>query len=190
MKHKLICAAALALAFLVHQSAKAQQATQDLKISYGFAPSPAVGAAFWHQLFGSNGSLRTVGPVGLEYTYHLSDRAALGVSGSYAQITYRETSGSTSASAVKRQSKYYTLLPQLQVYLGNKEKLEAYSAVALGVSYERFTANQEMDSSERNWIMAYQVTGMGIRTKARTAFSAEIGYGYKGILNLGISRRL
>jgi hypothetical protein len=37
---------------------------------------------------------------------------------------------------------------------------------------------------------AYQFTPLGVRTGQKVAFWAELGYGYKGLLNAGVSIRL
>ncbi|MDX5423550.1 MAG: hypothetical protein LPK14_14945, partial [Hymenobacteraceae bacterium] len=159
----------LALLILACPKAFAQKATQDLELSYGFAPPPLVAASFWNMIFGG-GSTKAVGPIGLEYTYQLGGRTAVGVSGSYAEITYQKTSSTTSSSRLKNQAKYVTLLPQFQVYLGRKDKLETYSAISLGISYEHFTSTHDHEATSKEWLPAYHVTGIGVRTKAKTAF--------------------
>ncbi|AKD04581.1 outer membrane beta-barrel protein [Pontibacter korlensis] len=184
VKNRLITAF-LFLSCIATKPAKAQKAEQDVNIAYGFASSPLITNAFWH-LFSDNTRLKALGPISAEYKYHVSDRIVVGVTGSFVQISTRYKTSNT----LSYRSKYYTLMPQCLVFFGKKNKVEAYSGISLGVNYATAVDTDYEHIREEVIRASYHLTALGVRTTKRTGLFAEMGYGYKGLLNVGLSHRL
>ncbi|OKL41651.1 hypothetical protein [Pontibacter flavimaris] len=168
----------------VWQEARAQKGQQDLNLSYGFASTPVMVHAVW-DIFTGKTKLNVLGPAGIEYNYHLSERVILGFAGSYTRISSRNPS----SGDLHYRSSYYAAMPQVLFYLGKKDKLEVYSGLSLGVAYHDHLPADER-AAYGDVIPAFQLTGLGLRSNKRNSLFAELGFGYKGWLNVGLSHRL
>lgn len=89
----------------------------------------------------------------------------------------------------KSSTHQFVLSPHLRFSYLNKEKVNLYSGIAVGFCYS-FTKN---NFTELEWYgstdLGLQVTAIGISVGKRWIGLAELGYGYKGIFNLGIGYR-
>lgn len=170
--------------FSFWQEALAQRGQQDLNLSYGFASAPVIVHAVW-DIFTGKTDLNVLGPAGIEYNYHLSERVILGLAGSYTRISSRNTG----SGDLRYRSSYYAAMPQVLVYLGKKDKLEVYSGLSLGVAYhDHFSTDGQEPYADV--LPGFQLTGLGLRSNKRNSLFAELGFGYKGWLNVGLSHRL
>ncbi|RIJ41789.1 outer membrane beta-barrel protein [Pontibacter oryzae] len=185
-KVKIILAA---VALLSCNQASEQHKPHEVGVSYGFATSRVLETSFIKLFVPGDDALSALGPIGLKYSYHLNERVNIGMNANFAQLTLRESGGKNGNSSIKSRGKYYTLMPEVNVYLGKKERLEAYSGLALGINHTTYSYNYAERSTEQETNMAYQVTAIGIRTTKQTGLFAELGYGYEGLLQFGLSRR-
>lgn len=69
-----------------------------------------------------------------------------------------------------------------------------YSGFGLGYTFsnEKLSPNQSdvQSMSSKNSSFNFQVIGAGVRIGRKIAGFAELGFGYEGIINLGISYQL
>lgn len=68
----------------------------------------------------------------------------------------------------------------------NGEKFQLYSSVGAGVSMAH---TSYAGQSRNDWLPALHITGLGFRYGNNVAFFGELGYGYRGVANGGISFR-
>ena len=80
---------------------------------------------------------------------------------------------------------------ELQFRYVNKGSFQMYSGLGLGITYgqEQFNAIAEgATSGDRSMILpGYQANLIGVRFGKRLAGYLELGFGYKGIMNVGIA---
>jgi hypothetical protein len=80
---------------------------------------------------------------------------------------------------------------EVQFRYVNNGPFQMYSGLGLGVTYgmEQFTAaTDNITSGDRTMILpGYQVNLVGVRFGKRLGGFAEFGFGYKGIVNFGLS---
>jgi len=89
---------------------------------------------------------------------------------------------------------FYTLAFEANYRYVNKGLIQVYSGAGIGVTYGQetlsATAFHPQESSGNLMRLAYQFNVVGVRIGKRIAGVAEFGYGYKGIVNLGLSVQL
>lgn len=92
------------------------------------------------------------------------------------------------------QRTFYTLAFEGQFRYVNFGIVQVYSGVGLGLSYGQETlsaSDYHLEESSANlYRLAYQLNVAGIRIGKKFAGFAEFGYGYKGIINFGLSVQL
>jgi hypothetical protein len=76
----------------------------------------------------------------------------------------------------------------------NREYIQLYSGLSMGVglrreSFDKESTSSMMFESNSSTRFAYQITGIGVRLGGKLAGFAEVGYGYKGIVSTGIAYR-
>ena len=77
----------------------------------------------------------------------------------------------------------------------NQGPVQVYSGLGLGYTYgtEKLTPPPELGTSSESGnisSIAYQVNAVGVRIGKKFGGYAEFGYGYKGIVNIGLSLQL
>jgi hypothetical protein len=89
---------------------------------------------------------------------------------------------------------FYTLAAEVELRYVNKGIIQVYSGVGLGFTFGQetlsATAAHPTESSGNLYRPAFQLNVAGIRIGNKIAGFAEFGYGYKGIVNLGLSVQL
>ncbi len=85
-----------------------------------------------------------------------------------------------------------TVMPKADIYYVNRELFSLYSGLAAGVSHSFCHTNysNRFDQSFNYFSVAYQLNALGIRVGKDIAGYVEFGFGYQGMVNLGISARL
>ncbi len=83
------------------------------------------------------------------------------------------------------------LMPQFNYTFSKKEKYMLYSLVGAGADYNiqrvNFYSGGIINSKTTQLLMSWQVSPLCIRYGNKWAAFAEVGYGFKGILNVGVS---
>lgn len=98
------------------------------------------------------------------------------------------SSGDDSKYAIRKE-KVFTLLPSFQYSFLDNGSICLYSGVSAGLAFA--ITNQYDDELKRQSIQdAYQLTFFGFRLGNRIAGFINVGYGYEGVVQLGISGQL
>ena len=88
---------------------------------------------------------------------------------------------------------FYTAAFEFQVRYVNDGPFQMYSGAGVGITYglEDFTANPDavgMNSKNSSMILpGYQINLVGVRFGKRLGGYLEFGFGYKGVVNLGLA---
>jgi hypothetical protein len=122
---------------------------------------------------------RNSGAFIIEYNYAIKDKWVIGTDFVYQQIT-REYS-----DHVSEKSHNYTMAVKSDYNYISKSKFRMYSGVGLGLTMEK-----NRNPSESISHVNFHLTGLGIRLGGRLGVNAEVGFGYKGIGNVGLAYNL
>ena len=185
MKKYLLMAAMMVASF----SANAQN--DDLKneigVYYGFGSASSISGIIGHGIFGSGQKGAFVGPIGLEYFHHISPGVALGAQASYATCSYENTWGGPDD-----RMNFITVMPSVKFNWHRRDHFGMYSGLSAGISIisERVQSSNESHYSDKPGTSAtfmFNVTALGTEFggEAFRGF-AELGFGEKGILCLGL----
>lgn len=133
------------------------------------------------------GSIRSVnrtgtGPFIVGYNRYVSERFSVGVQGSYinSNATYTTTSGEFKGS-----NRYLTALLRGD-YRWLNRGVQMYSGLGLGGSYLTSDVGGKSDNSLG---FAFQVNALGVRVGKRVGAFAEVGFGFNGIVTVGVSAK-
>lgn len=90
---------------------------------------------------------------------------------------------------------FITVAIEGQYRYQNMKKVQLYSGAGIGYSFGNETLTPPVDSSKPNSSgsinrIAWQINAIGIRIGNSIAGFVEFGYGYKGIINAGLSVQL
>lgn len=121
----------------------------------------------------------------ISYRYRLKPKFSLGVTTGYRSRTYDKKHDRSGTYGYKTKSAVMAFECVFHHY--HKPNIAVYSLAGLG-SY--FTQDQSIiypDQTYSDAAMTFQATPLGIRFGKTVGVFAELGYGYKGILNFGIS---
>lgn len=196
----------LIMAFvLLTTNAVAQQAFTapkgfDVRLGYGVIPvqnieesfsselAPALTDAGWIDL-----KKRGSGVFSASVQYQTKGRLGLGFDVLYSNTSSEFAYSNTSKNKVT--SKWLAVMAKgSYMYFRdavNVPNVALYGAVAIGATFRDATGTVNNVSRSQNMsYFAYQITPLGVRTGQKVGFWAEIGYGFKGLLNAGISVQL
>lgn len=129
----------------------------------------------------------------LHYSYAIKDRWMLGTS-----LAYQNIKGNLFLDGEKSgysHSAVYSLGVESNYRYISKPKFQMYSGLGAGYAFGKTTfklgdelefKNTNKDTSKINY-MTYHLTALGFRVGKKLAVFAELGVGYKGIINGGMS---
>ena len=123
------------------------------------------------------------------YKHALNDNIMLGATFAYERIEDDAKSGKNIIG--KRDSKNYTAAVEADYYYMSDTFIRMYSGLGLGYSFN----NQKFRSSDPDYKnqddnlshFNFHVNAFGIRVGNALGVFAEVGFGYKGIVNAGLS---
>lgn len=123
----------------------------------------------------------------ITYRYQGRRRVAIGVTSGFTTNTTYRTYYSDSKSFYRHSS--FTTAFETKFTYTEKPMVQLYAITGLGILLVR-TKDQRFpnDSKTYGWPTC-QLTPFGIRIGRKLGGFAEIGYGYKGMLNFGVSAR-
>ncbi|WP_062060406.1 hypothetical protein [Aquimarina longa] len=135
------------------------------------------------------GNYKTTGAINLRYKHAIRDQ--LTVSGILVYESISEIVISNKNKIGSKKHSMYTIGIETDYYYILKKWFQMYTG--LGVAYS--TNNQKFESyttsysndKRNNSIINYQLIAAGIRVGTSIAGYAELGFGYKGIINFGVS---
>ncbi|MFS4467502.1 hypothetical protein [Maribacter sp. 2210JD10-5] len=196
---KIIKMMAIVYALVFSATAIAQEkGTSEISFGYGGATSYEVENTLGDML----STIITLGTVSyddVEYTgafhakykYAIIDNLLVGISGVYEEAEDKERFGS--ANVAKRKSRIYSIALESDYSYINRKHFKVYSGVGLGYrmvdtkSKPTAASTDTKISNERTHGLAYHINGIGIRAGRAIGVFVEVGYGYRGIINAGLS---
>nr|WP_315028735.1 outer membrane beta-barrel protein [uncultured Chryseobacterium sp.] len=178
-----VCKAFCLLSLLIGSSLFKSQTkgSSEIKISYGLGTSTDFINTFNTIFTLGYGPYekKNSGAFIIEYNYAVKDRWVVGADLVYQQMT-REYLDESS-----EKSHNYTVAVKSDYNYISKPKFRMYSGLGLGLTMEK-SSNPSQNMSHFN----FQLTGLGIRLGGRLGVNAELGFGYKGIVNAGLAYTL
>lgn len=141
---------------------------------------------FVRVLFGS--SARDVEPnimPYLSYRYKLKPKCSLGITTGYRSRTYDKVHDQSGTYGYKTKSAVMAFECVFHHY--HKPNMAVYSLAGLGSYFTEDRSILYPDQTYSDGAMTFQATPLGLRIGRTVGVFAELGFGYKGILNLGIS---
>jgi hypothetical protein len=126
----------------------------------------------------------------LGYRYHLTKGIHLGIDAAYQKINEDVKNQEELIGKLKRE--YFTLSAISNFSYINKPAFQMYSTLSLGYIQGNgyYTPIEGEKDSESTGLFGFQVNALGFRFGQNIGGFVEIGYGYKGILNFGLSVKL
>lgn len=129
-----------------------------------------------------------VGPVMIGYRHYVNKHISFGIMGSYTayKTDYKYT---LNDSVIGRtDDKFYTVMARGDINYINDNYFQIYSGLSVGLT--NFKTNYA-DSTSSNGLstnhLAYQINLVGVRVGKNIGAFIELGFGYNGIFNGGIS---
>ena len=169
----------------------------EMAVGYGLLNSNQVINSFSNVLAGSvtNGNYaktnnKWTGSIFASYKFAVSKNVSLGVTYAHTRNTadisvYNVPSGSSTTN-------YHTFAGEFQYNYISKPLVRLYSLVGAGITnyterYKPMNGSAERTSASH---FNFQITALGIKLGNRVGVMAEVGYGYKGLVNAGVYARL
>ena len=166
----IICLALFMFVFISKSSA--QREKSEIAVGFGYYSSYSLvnGAPF-------NASS---GAYTLTYRYYLTKDVTLGLG--------------VGAENISTWGSFVTIAPELTVtYLDTRQstvRVRLYGAISYGISIFNNTTLKPDDANNSGvWATGLQATPFGIRIGRQVAYFAELGFGYKGLINTGVALR-
>ncbi|PXW18318.1 outer membrane protein with beta-barrel domain [Chryseobacterium sp. CBTAP 102] len=176
-----------------------QKGTSEIKIGYGVLSSNEIGKVFSDIITAPFSYAepkatdeKHSGALFIGYNYAIKDNWTIGTDLVYERYTASVKDQNHIIASQKND--IYTLAVNSTYSYISKPKFRMYSGVGLGYTFsnEKLSPNQSDVQSmySKNSSFNFQVIGAGVRIGGKLAGFAELGFGYKGIINLGISYQL
>ena len=191
MRKKLLVAIFISFSFLSALHAQ-EKGTSDISANIGFGTSTEISNLFVDVLTGgfTGGQISTseikAGPTfGLTYRYAVVNRWMV-----HADVFYQKMTSDVYVSGVKNGELDYSYVT---VGIGtdyryiSRNIFQMYSGVAVAYTSENVKSSGSYNSPDTNGFVNYQFNVLGFRVGKKFAGFAELGYGYKGIINAGVS---
>jgi hypothetical protein len=191
MRTKLLVTLAASVLISIHS--KAQTITRnEIQIGAGIYANEHVVMDklenFVRSLFGSDPkSIEPKTIANLSYYYRIKPKIALGMGIGY--------NSAQNAGIHKQNTKpgYQTKMAvmafEMKVFHKERGNISIYSAAGFGNFYRQDQLTSYPDEVYSDTAITFQATPIGIRFGKKVGVFAEMGYGYKGIVNLGLTGR-
>jgi hypothetical protein len=192
-----VFAGMLALTFLTANAQEQPLGKHEISAGYGFISAAEIADEFpniLEKIIGIDSIQSASGPnygtLSIEYQRSLGKVLSLGFTFSanpiQSNLTFKKgTTAIAYALAI-------TLMPKLKATYVQHGIFSAYSTVAIGLAYvakETDYANGTIEKSTK-WRLGYQIGLIGVRVGRNVAGFVELGYGYEGVVRLGLSAKL
>lgn len=131
-----------------------------------------------------------IAELSLGYKYNVAPRVDVGISLSYNSSKGDAYYFDTKVGDFHRQ--FYTIAAEGYYRYIDRDHLRLYGMVGLGVTYvtQDYDATSAMSLEDNQTsYFNFQVTPIGVAYGNKLGVLAEVGYGYKGILNVGVFYR-
>lgn len=194
MRHLKTSILIIALAITSTQVKAQVEGQSQINVGYGIASSNQISKEL-DKVIITVGSLGTItygdaksnGVINANYRYSISDKLNIGVSGAYEKIT--QDAFVLKQKEGKLTSNIFTVAAEGNYKYISGPMLQLYSGVGLGLSVvqQKLTKNDNTSEKASKSQFAYNITGLGVRYGKAFGVYAEVGYGYKGVANVGLS---
>jgi hypothetical protein len=191
MKKRLLLSIFASLSFILASQAQ-EKGSSDLSVNIGFATSTELSNLFTDILvsgFTGNqiktGDIKAGPTFGVTYRYAIANRWMVQADGFYQKMSQDIYVNNTKEG--KANYTYITVgLGTDYRYISNNF-FQMYSGVAVGYTSENIKNSGAQNSADGDGFINYQVNALGFRVGKKFAAFAELGFGYKGIINTGVS---
>ena len=129
-------------------------------------------------------TLSSTGAIALSYTRDNYALIAWGGDLVYENVKTNYTWSDGSNANIS--SAYFSAMLRADLRYINSERFQLYSSLGAGAAMVRSNSSGQ---SKSNWSPAFQVSAIGFRYGNNVAFFGELGFGYRGVANGGISFR-
>ena len=188
------------LFFLVPVSNAQSDFSNEIKVGYGTISSNRI-VGFFGDILVYPGTLGTLeyddyqllGTLFLEYNHSFNNWFELGGIFAYERIS--KNAYSNSVILGKETNNIYTIGVQAGFNYLDKEVVKLYSQLGLAYTFTANSFNEELENSNVKLdkdifhSFNFHVSAIGVRVGKQFGVSAELGFGYKGIANIGIGYR-
>lgn len=190
---KTICIPAMIICVLASYSSIAQLPNRhEIQIGGGAYANEAVVTDVLENFVRS---LFRVGPKSIEpktmgtlsYYYRIKPKVALGLGFGYNSSQYRGMHEKSNKPGY--QTKTAVMAFEMKFFYQEKDNVSIYGAAGFGNFYRQDQMTSYPDENYSDAAITFQATPLGIRLGKKVGAFVEIGYGYKGIVNLGLSGR-
>jgi outer membrane protein W len=130
------------------------------------------------------------GAILLGYRYSAGEKFSIGIDGSYTKI--KEILKIQSKPVGSFYKQFYTIAPYVAYNYIKKEKFSMYSGIGLGYTFvkDEYTMDDGGNETNNSGEFAFHLSAFGVRFGKNIGGYVEVGYGYKGLVNLGVSFKL
>lgn len=198
MTQKYLLVSIFALFALGNVNGHAESAKSgELGFGYGVGTSNEIGDLISDVLISSFGTTaenhKYSGAAYLNYSYRANSNLLVGAEVAFERI--RKDIFRSNTNEGKQNDNAYTVAATAKYIYKENAKFRMYSGAAVGYTNIRREFNPRAESnlnkaSESDSNFGFQITGIGFRFGSKLALDAELGFGYKGILNVGLSYQL
>jgi hypothetical protein len=143
---------------------------------------------FVRSLFGSEP--KTLEPktmANLSYYYRVKPKIAVGMGIGYNSAEYRGMHEKANKPGYR--TKTAVMAFEMKLYYKEKDNVSLYGGAGFGNFYRQDQLISYPDQTYSDTAITFQITPLGIRLGKRVGAFVELGYGYKGIANVGVSGR-
>ncbi|KPQ13676.1 MAG: hypothetical protein HLUCCX10_12420 [Algoriphagus marincola HL-49] len=171
-------------------NSSAQESKVEVRAGYGILSAQAMGSVLSNSIVGGlsgyeKTDISTGGVFMFSLLFNPSNRISFGLDFGYEKLDVLYES--PSQPNVTSTDRFITVMPRIDLRYVNKEAYSLYGSLAAGGS---FLSAGRGNESEQGVAFAYQITPIGIRFGNNIALFAEAGFGFRGLLNAGLSVRL
>lgn len=129
----------------------------------------------------------------INYSYAIKDNFLIGAEGVYERISKDIYSGSTKDG--RQVDNSFTLAANAKYSYISNPKFRMYSGLAAGyntiqANFDPAKGSTSKATKGNKGAFGYHLTAFGFRYGKKAAVVAELGFGYKGIINIGFSYQL
>ena len=189
----LICLLTL-VAFPSNKLLAQQTGNNEIALSYGLVSSDDIAFIFSDIITSiagyTNDNIRSSGIINLSYRNVVRDRWLLG-----ATLSYEKSQSDAfimNSQVGTEKDTYYTLGLEAHYQYVHNPAFQMYSGFGAGYTLAQANVNRtdgNPDTSNKLYHFNFQVNLLGFRIGRAVGFFAELGFGYRGVVNAGLSAR-
>ncbi|AYN03773.1 outer membrane beta-barrel protein [Flavobacterium sp. 140616W15] len=191
MKKRLLLSIFASLSFILTSQAQ-EKGSSDLSVNIGFATSTELSNLFTDILVSGltgnqikTGDIKAGPTLGITYRYAIANRWMVQADGFYQKMSQDIYVNNTKEG--KANYTYITVGLGTDYRYISTNFFQMYSGVAVGYTSENIKNSGAQNSANGDGFINYQVNALGFRVGKKFAAFAELGFGYKGIVNTGVS---